>query len=145
MVGHEAAKFTPATEAQAREVIRRCITHYAHQQGAMPTVVSGRCPLGGVDIYAEEEAARLGAPTLIFPPATNRWADGFQPRNLQIAAHCEVALCIVVRELPPSYRGRRFDICYHCKGERPPHVKSGGCWTVIRAVRLGANGYWKII
>lgn len=149
IVGHEAAKFTQATERAARETIRRCIMYYAQQlDSAMPTVVSGACPLGGVDIYAIEEAKLLGCPWREYPPAENNWDRGFKPRNIQIAEDCDVALCIVVKELPPSYTGRRFDHCYHCVGKkppRPPHIKSGGCWTLNRAARNGAQTYWRVL
>lgn len=32
----------------------------------------------------------------------------------------------------------RFHGCYHC--EEPNHVKSGGCWTVKYAKKLGKVG-----
>jgi len=137
IVGHEAAKFTAATETDARRIIRELLA----PAGAV--CVSGACPLGGVDVWAEEEAKALGRETLIFPPKTNRWADGFKPRNLQIAEASDVVHVIVVATLPESYTGRRFVLCYHC-GTRD-HVKSGGCWTAKQAQRLGKEGVWHIL
>lgn len=127
IVGHEAAKFTPETEAKAREEIRRAIRKHLATE-----VCSGECPLGGVDVWAREETLAMGLPFIPFPPKENNWENGFKPRNLQIAAS-DLVVCIVVRELPATYRGRRFLACYHCKERTPTHVKSGGCWTAWRA------------
>jgi predicted Rossmann fold nucleotide-binding protein DprA/Smf involved in DNA uptake len=132
IVGHESAKFTSETEARAREIIRSLFT-------PDDTVVSGHCPLGGIDIWAEEEALNAGAGLLIFPPKVQRWHDGYMPRNLQIAAHSDVVHCIVVAAYPPGYEGMRFDACYHCK--TVSHIKSGGCWTALRCRRR----QWHII
>jgi hypothetical protein len=129
IVGHEAAKFTPLTEIVARDAIREKIRSYAADE-----VCSGECPLGGIDIWAREEATALGLPFIPFPPKENNWENGFKPRNLQIAAS-DVVVCIVVKELPPTYKGRRFNGCYHCLDRNLPHIKSGGCWTAWRAKR----------
>jgi len=124
IVGHGADKFTPETALLAKARIRANIKAYSAQ-----LVVSGRSPLGGVDIWAEEIAHELSIPTLIFPASTNQWdgPGGFKYRNLQIAHNSDVVLCVVVKSLPPSYQGRRFEYCYHCRTQE--HVKSGGCWT----------------
>ena len=138
IVGHEAAKFTKATEKKARAFIRHTIESTL-LCGPESFIVSGHCHLGGIDIWAEEEAADLGAPFLVFPPKTHRWSDGYMPRNLQIAAHSDVVYCIVVAEYPKGYDGMRFDECYHC--HTTDHIKSGGCWTAKRAKK----GIWKVI
>lgn len=130
IVGGEAAKFTPETERLARQAIRRLI------EGAT-LVISGRSPLGGVDIWAIEEAERLGIPTCEYPPAERSWEGGYRPRNLQIAQHSDRVACITVKRLPPDYRGMRFDRCYHCGTPPGHHVKSGGCWTMKQAARAG--------
>lgn len=135
IVGHEAAKFTNQTEWMARDIIREAIL----SSGAK-VVCSGECPLGGVDIWTREEALALGREFVPYPPKVNNWEDGFKPRNLQIAAAKKV-LCIVVAQLPATYRGRKFDGCYHCLDRNPPHVKSGGCWTAWRA----KEREWRII
>lgn len=136
IVGHARDKFTPTTEAIARRVIRDLIAEYEPDK-----VVSGHCPIGGVDIWAEEEADALGVEKLIFPPKTNNWLDGFKPRNIQIYENSDVCACVVVSTLPGGYRGRVFEDCYHCKGRNPPHVKSGGCWTTWRC----KGRVWRII
>ena len=124
IVGHEAAKFDADTEAAAREIIRFLLAD------PNDVLVSGHCPIGGVDIWAEEEAQSLGRQMVIYPPAENSWEGGFKPRNLQIAEISDIVHCIVVSELPASYTGRRFNFCYHCR--RSNHIKSGGCWTALR-------------
>lgn len=131
IVGHEAAKFTEAKEVEARKAIRDLIEQYQPAR-----VVSGECPLGGVDIWAREIAVAHGVPFDPKAPRQHSWDGeyGFKARNLDIAKSTLV-VCIVVHDLPPTYRGRRFDGCYHCKGRNPPHVKSGGCWTAWRAAR----------
>ena len=128
IVGAEAAKFTTDGEAQARELIRLLL-----DPGDI--CVSGGCHLGGVDIWAEEEARALGLEVIVYPPATLSWESGYKPRNIQIAEACETLCCIVVDAYPPHYTGMRFNLCYHCK--RRDHIKSGGCWTGKYANRLG--------
>lgn len=134
IVGHESAKFTPETEAAARNVIRELL--------APPdaVLVSGHCHLGGIDIWAEEEYAalpdRASRPEpLIYPPKNRSWAAGYKPRNILIAEDSVEVHCLVVAEYPASYAGMRFDFCYHCGTNE--HIKSGGCWTGKYAKRLG--------
>lgn len=149
IVGHEAAKFTPETEALAREVIRFLLSP------PDAILVSGHCHLGGIDIWAEEEAAILGRGMEIFAPETLTWEDrqasdgyvldGFKTRNLYIAETSTVCHCLVVRDYPAGYTGAmKFGGCYHCVkrvGGPGPHVKSGGCWTAWRA----KNRAWWIL
>jgi predicted Rossmann fold nucleotide-binding protein DprA/Smf involved in DNA uptake len=132
IVGHEAAKFTMVTERAARALIRTLLP-----PGSV--LVSGRSPLGGIDVWAEEEAAALGLETKIFPPLTSSWSTGYKPRNLQIAHTSAIVHCLVVSTYPPGYRGMRFDFCYHCSTR--DHIKSGGCWTALRC----AQRRWHII
>lgn len=138
IVGHEAAKFTSATEAEARRLIRKI---FARTQAT--EIVSGECRLGGVDIFAREEAEAAGIPFQGFPPASDDWETGFRPRNIQIAEASDVVYSIVVAELPPGYTGRHFPLCYHCGVST--HVKSGGCWTVKHALSLGRRGHVLVI
>lgn len=154
IVGHAADKFNAETEALARETIRYAINWYKTGQNPIEAVVSGHCPLGGVDIWAEEVANELEVPLrlhiprehdgrsswhgdggpVVYQPTPNDnptvwWHPGFKSRNLAIAEDSDVVLCIVARDYLPDYSGRRFKGCYHCKDRNPPHVKSGGCWT----------------
>lgn len=133
IVGSEGAKFTPATEAAARAMIRQIlIDRHATE------VVSGKCHLGGIDIWAREEGAALGLAITEFPPKSRNWEQGYKPRNLKIAQHSDECYCITLKELPPGYTSMRFRLCYHCGTDA--HVKSGGCWTVKQAKLLGKPG-----
>lgn len=88
--------------------------------------VSGGCPKGGVDIWAEEVADELLTalpPRLIqkaiFTPDENRWTSrglrwGYKERNLVIAAYSDILYCI-----------------------DPIGVKSGGNWTIEQAKKIG--------
>jgi hypothetical protein len=121
IVGSEAAKFTPATEKKARELIRTWAKKYDE-------IISGGCHLGGIDIWAKEEANNLDIPFKEFLPKTRNW-EGYKARNIQIAENSHVVICITVRTLPPGYKRRGFESpCYHC--DTSDHIKSGGCWTV---------------
>lgn len=123
IVGHEAKKFTPETEEKAREIIRSLL---------LPgdILVSGGCHLGGIDIWAEEEADKLGLGKMIFLPKTQSWEGGYRERNLMIASESHIVHVIVVAEYPSTYKGMRFKTCYHCGTSA--HIKSGGCWTAKR-------------
>lgn len=132
IVGHEAKKFTAETEAKAREIIRSLLS-------PDDILVSGGCHLGGIDIWAEEEADKLGLKKEIFLPLKYRWSGGYRTRNLKIAAASCIVHCIVVAEYPENYVGRQFDYCYHC--HTSDHIKSGGCWTAKRA----SKAEWHVI
>ena len=140
IVGAEAAKFTEAGKDRAIEAIEALL-----HPGVI--VVSGHCHLGGIDIWAEDLAADYGLETEIYPPETLVWSTGFKPRNLQIARACDLCVCIGVDKLPPNFKGMTFKGCYHCarSGCSTPHVKSGGCWTVLQAGKLGKEMRWIIV
>jgi len=104
-----------------------------------PTAISsGACHLGGIDDFAERAATYYGLEKTIFEPKTLSWSNGYKPRNLQIAEASDVVYCITVKTLPASYDGMRFKLCYHCGTS--DHIKSGGCWTVKQAKKLGKRG-----
>lgn len=146
IVGAEAKKFTPATEALARQTIRSAITAW----GAT-LVVSGHSPLGGIDWWAIEEAKALGVDTREHPAGVHTWdsvagVDGFKDRNLKIARDADVLMCITVMRLPPGFKGMEFaDGCYHCHTPPEDHIKSGGCWTMKQAARMGKQTALAII
>lgn len=144
IVGSEGAKFTPTTEALARAAIRSLIDKYN------PTrVISGGCHLGGVDIWAVDEALKLHLPTEEYVPEVQQWDPpgryGYKKRNEDIVRHSDVVVCITLDVLPAGFTGPDFGSCYHHKGEKNlfagvSHVKSGGCWTMELARRLGKHG-----
>lgn len=130
-MGSEGAKFTPVTEASARSLITSML-----RPGDV--VISGGCHLGGIDQWAAEEGHSLGLEVIEHLPAKRQWEGGYKQRNLKIAQDAEQVICITVKEFPPDYTGMRFPYCYHCQTDT--HIKSGGCWTVKQAIRLGKIG-----
>ena len=137
IVGHEGKKFTKETEAKAKTIILGLA-----KRG---TVVSGHCPLGGIDIWAEEISNKLGQSPIIFPPKRQVWTGGYKDRNIQIAEKSDEVHNIVIKKYPEGYNGMRFDYCYHCKNKTETHIKSGGCWTALYARKLGKVAVWHII
>jgi hypothetical protein len=133
IVGHEAKKFTPETEAEAKRIIRTLL-----KEGN--TLVSGGCHLGGIDIWAEEIADEMGLEKEIYLPAIKKWEGGYKQRNLQIAHVSDIVYCIVVKEYPENYNGMKFNYCYHC--DTDAHIKSGGCWTAKKAQQFGNKAEW---
>lgn len=138
IVGSEQAKFTPETEAEARAIIY-CLLGREGVTG----VVSGACHLGGVDSYAAEIGKELGLRVIEHAPRDLRWSTGYAPRNMLIARDGAECHCITVASLPVNYTGMRFKLCYHCGTDQ--HVKSGGCWTVKQAIKLGKPGFVHVI
>ncbi len=152
IVGSEQAKFMPETERKARDIIDSIIG-----RPGVRGVVSGGCHLGGVDIFAEEQTEAHN--TFAEPrdhidfiehlPRTLSW-PGYKSRNLAIVRDSDEVHCITVARLPVSYTGMEFPCCYHCVraglefAERP-HIKSGGCWTMHQARKLGKTGVLHIV
>jgi hypothetical protein len=138
VVGHAAEKFTPVSEALAKDAIRKVV-----KETRATRLSSGHSPMGGVDIWSEEIAAEMGLEMSIHAPTVNRWdgPGGFKDRNLAIAKESDITLVVVVQDFPPNFKGKRFPDCYHCKDRNPPHIKSGGCWTAWRCKKR----IWRII
>lgn len=138
IVGAEQEKFTPESEARARELIRTYL-----RTGKYAGTTSGGCHLGGADIYCEEVSAEFNLPCRVYKPTVQAWAPttgeiGYKMRNELIAQLADEVICITVAKFPATYKGPRFAYCYHCKTS--DHVKSGGCWTVKYALRIGKRG-----
>jgi len=112
------------------------------------TLVSGHCPKGGMDIWAEEIADELGITKEIYRPEINQWNDkgltyginddctplevakGYKSRNIQIAKACDVLYCIVPKkpDYDPEYAAYCSQShCNHCN--QWGHPTNGGCWT----------------
>lgn len=130
IVGSEGAKFTTIGRMQARSVITSLVTRPDVEE-----VVSGECHLGGVDQWAHEIAVEMEKKFTGFPPATLSWENGYKPRNLKIANRSDEVVCITVKKLPDGFKGMTFKLCYHCGVNT--HVKSGGCWTMKQAAKMG--------
>ena len=138
IVGSEAAKFTAETEQKAKQLIASIL-----MESLVTGFSSGHCHLGGVDIWTEEIGSSLLLKPFIYSPMSLNWIGGFKERNMQIAVKSDVVHCITVRTLPGHYTGMRFESCYHCKTK--DHVKSGGCWTIKYAAKLGKKTQLHII
>lgn len=146
VIGSEAAKFTPVTRGSAKRLIAELLSPDDS------VLVSGRCPLGGIDVWAEEEADILPRAKIIHEPEVMAWNPqgryGFMARNLDIAKDSDVVHVITVEELPSDFDGMRFDGCYHCARAgrvSTDHVKSGACWTLNKALKMGKRGFIHII
>ncbi len=143
IVGHAADKFTRDTQRKANSLLSMLV-----DLEQTDLLISGGCHLGGIDIWAEEYANAFDVPKQIFLPNERSWGHGYKPRNIQIAEACDELHCIVVARYPDTYTGSRFlreglPYCYHCN--TTDHVKSGGCWTMHYARKLGKPGILHII
>ena len=132
IIGHGADKFTKYAEEKAKIFIRELLKSFSKEI----ILVSGHSPVGGIDIWAEEIAKHLQIPLDLKIPKQHTWDAeyGYKQRNLDIAKDSEMLIIILVDKLPPNYKGRKFNICYHCKSK--DHVKSGACWTGKQALKL---------
>jgi hypothetical protein len=126
IVGAEQKAWDKFDEEAARIVIRRAL-----EKIKPLVVVSGACPKGGADIWAVEEAKKLGIETLEFVPKNSRWEpEGFKARNIQIAESCDELICFVKP-------GDKY--CHHCNVS--DHFPNGGCWTAKKAQSIGKKVY----
>jgi hypothetical protein len=132
IVGSEASKFDAQTEEAAKEMIRAILLF----ENAT-TIVSGACHLGGIDIWAAEIGREQKLEIIEFKPAHMSWTYGYKPRNIQIAETSDKVFCLTVKRLPGAYNGMVFSHCYHCGTPPDHHIKSGGCWTLKYARKLG--------
>lgn len=137
IVGHAEDKFTSVTRTKAIQLIKTLL------ESQDDVLVSGRCPLGGVDVWAEVLADSMNMSKIIHPPSCNNWSQGYKPRNLRIARDSDVVHVIVCAKYPPEYSGMVFESCYHCHTNT--HIKSGGCWTAWQARILGKPAFWHIL
>lgn len=143
IVGAEQAKYAAVGERATRTYIRALIqARGVHHLVSGPlissqpySVCSGKCHLGGVDIFAVEEAAVLGIPYTEYPPKEHNWEKGYRPRNVQISQASTEVYSFTVRAYPEGYSNTRFEDCYHCNMKT--HMKSGGCWTMVHARTRG--------
>jgi len=149
IVGHAGEKFNDRSHQIADEIINSLLRNAKVHYGDFLIFVSGRSPMGGIDVVAEELANILSIETDIKVPKQHSWDGqyGFKARNLDIAKSDSVHV-IVVAEYPDNFKGMKHDNCYHCAKHNeliPKHVKSGGCWTAWEAYKKGKNVYWHII
>ncbi|RLI08000.1 hypothetical protein DRO32_03010 [Candidatus Bathyarchaeota archaeon] len=101
---------TEEQKEAAKSFIRELLSSFP--PGAV--LVTGGCPEGGVDVWAEEAADEFGVGKLVFRPEGRGWRH-YRARNVLIAENCDVLFVI-------EPEGRR---------------RSGGLWTARMASRLG--------
>ena len=146
IIGAASDKFTASTFVVARDLVARLIVEAQVRHGAV-TVVSGGCHLGGVDALAEEVGRGLAVPVQVFKPVVHQWNPpreyGYKARNLDIADGSDELHVVLVSGYPPGYAGVKYEECYHC--QVATHVKSGACWTALRAIRLGKTVWRHVI
>jgi len=130
-------------------------------------MVSGHCPKGGVDIWAEEIADEFGIKKEIYSAEVHQWKDryiewlksdhrhnfgkvlvgknqkGYRSRNIQIAKACDVLYCLVPNRITGKVMFNRDLKCIHCNVDG--HPTNGGCWTMNYAKKLGKEVYQIII
>ena len=117
VVGADGRYLSPEDEERARRFIEGFLMLFL-MNSVDVELVSGGCPLGGIDKIAEEVADRLGIPKTVFRPEGKGWRY-YRERNLRIAEYCDVLLVV-----EPSWRRH-----------------SGGLWTGRMAYKLGKKVY----
>ena len=141
-------------ESSTTNICRRCAEiMYVIDHGV--TLVSGGCPRGGVDVWAENIAKKLGIPCEIHRPEVNQWENkkeykdgkivikkGYKARNIEIAKACDILFDIEPEILCPKCKGKG---CSFCKGKGKVLNWSGGTWTLNYAKKLGKKGYQIVI
>jgi len=127
-------------------------------------LISGRCPKGGVDIWAEQLADELSIKKEIFAPEVNQWNDkvlsdlhggefvayGYKSRNTKIAKTCDVLYCIVPKTFDATKFGtipygmrNKTTFCNYC--DTFEHPTNGGCWTMKFTKKLGKETHLVVI
>ena len=110
-------------------------------------LVSGHCPLGGIDIWSEQIADSLGIKKEIHPAPAKQWNDvhyfsevehkslvlrGYRSRNIQIAEASDILYVIspkCLQNCPKCMPGKL--------GATAGHVWNGGLWAGNFAEKLG--------
>lgn len=149
IVGHGSEKFDREHRYKAKQFLAYLLDIYKILYEPV-WVVSGRSPMGGIDVWAEDAAYQRNCQTMIYPSKTNQWEGkgGYKERNQKIADRSDIVYVVLVKEYPESYTGLRFEACYHCIDRASPyrpHAKSGGCWTGWKAKELGKPVHWIIL
>ena len=103
IVGSEEKHWTPKTRELACKEIKKILVNDDHHEHVnnnpydviYPTLISGGCPKGGIDIWAEIIADFIGLEKKIYYPENERWEpNGYKERNDKIAHDCDILFCI---------------------------------------------------
>jgi hypothetical protein len=153
-VGSSEKWWMPYQRDEATEYIISTLRGYGiiekHQQGKPDddwreyvTVVSGGCPYGGVDIWAEVIAISLGIKKEIYNPRASGWKY-YKERNILIAENCDVLHCIE----PEWVEGMEYNKRYMGTGLKSVGRfcrRSGGIWTMEYAQKEGVETHLEVI
>lgn len=124
IVGPDARAWTKEGERLARLRIHEELIRGLHESVHFEAV-SGACHLGGVDIWAYQEAEKMNISFREFPPKGHSWY-WYRQRNQRIAHAAQRIVCITPAK----------GWCKHCYAE---HHGSGGCWTLQYAKKIGKD------
>lgn len=103
IVGSEDKRWTPETRTLACKEIKKILINsdyldYVNDNPydvVYPTLISGGCPKGGIDIWAEIISDFIGLDKEIYYPENNQWEpNGYKERNDKIAHNCDILFCI---------------------------------------------------
>ena len=107
-----------------------------------PRLISGGCPKGGVDIWAEVVAITLGYPRTIFRPGVNQWEDGYDDGSLYDESG---KLLSYDPHMLWGYKSRNIKIAEFCDilycFDPKDRDWSGGVWTYNKALELGKEAH----
>ena len=107
IVGSEEKHWTPKTRELACKKIKEILINDDYldvnpsDPGDViyPTLISGGCQKGGIDIWAEIIADFIGLEKKIYYPDNDRWEpNGYKDRNEKIAFDCDILYCIDPKE-----------------------------------------------
>lgn len=92
----------------------------------------------GVDSLVKVLSIKVGYSFREILPIHNHWTCGedcfgFKARNLELAKEADKVICVTYSDTENP--------CYHCKRNLDfkvtEHRRSGGCWTMGEAIKLG--------
>ena len=110
---------------KAQETIQDILDGFPPESIVM---VSGGCPKGGVDEWAERIATELDVPRVIFEPEKEEWKY-YKKRNIEIVEFVDILICIEPMWVQEFGAHRKYfvpEINAFCR-------RSGGTWTLDRA------------
>ena len=119
IVGSEEKYWDEFTTPLAKALISYIVSHYQKSLNSRITFISGGCPKGGIDIWAQEEFERQKVDYLIYKPRVNKWSGngGYKHRNMMMAQDADIII-----DIEPGQRN------------------SGGYWTLNYGRSIGKKG-----
>ena len=119
------SKLDKFQEQTVKEIISN---EFNHRQEKIEWILTGDAK--GVDLLVREICCTdwINKPLLVTTAKEKKWdgKNGFKARNSIIAKDCDELICITTKT-----KTRK---CYHCDED---HQRTGGCWTMQLAKKLG--------